>query len=70
MTCGAVGRSWAARLRIFGQALEFIVRYENETASRADRPGMSMAEHMRFEGERIAEIEVFQGRSIGSATSS
>jgi hypothetical protein len=66
----AVGRSWAAKLRIFGQAPEFVVLYEHDTASGVDRPGMSMAEYIRFEGDRIAEIEVFQGRSIGFTTSS
>ena len=64
----AVGRTWATRLRIFGQEPEFVVLYEHESAAEADRAGMSMAEYIRFEGEHIAEIEVFQGRSLASAT--
>lgn len=63
----AVGQTWATRLRIFGQEPEFVVLYEHESAAEADGAGMSMAEYIRFEGEHIAEIEVFQGRSLASA---
>lgn len=62
----AVGRTWATRLRIFGQEPEFVVLYEHASAADADRGGMAMAEYIRFEGEQIAEIEVFQGRSLVS----
>lgn len=61
----AVGRTWATRLRIFGQAPEFVVRYEHEHTVAAGA-GLSMAEYIRFEGEQIVEIEVFQGRSLSS----
>lgn len=60
----AVGQSWAANLRIFGDGPEFVVRYEHETAPGAPRPPMSMAEYIRFEGDRIAEIEVYAGREL------
>jgi hypothetical protein len=60
----SVGQSWAINLRIFGDGPELMVRYEHETAPGAPRPPMSMAEYVRFEGERIAEIEVFIGREL------
>jgi hypothetical protein len=59
----AVGQTWATNLRIFGQGPEFVVLYEHEHAPGIERPGMSMAEYIRFEGGQIAEIEVFLGRS-------
>ena len=62
----AVGRTWATRLRIFGQVPEFVVLYEHESVPEVDRAGMSMAEYIRFEDEQIAEIEVFEGRSLAS----
>jgi hypothetical protein len=58
-----VGQAWAANLRIFGQGPEFVVLYQHETAPGVERPSMCMAEYVRFEGERIAEIEVFTGRA-------
>lgn len=60
----AVGQAWATNLRIFGSGPEFVVLYEQETASGVERPAMSMAEHIRFDGEQIAEIEVFVGRAL------
>lgn len=57
-----VGKAWAARLEIFGDGPAYMVRYEHETVVGAARPAMRMAEHLRFEGDRIAEIEVFIGR--------
>jgi hypothetical protein len=60
----AVGRTWATNLRVFGQGPEFVVLYEHENAPGVECPSMSMAEYIRFEGERIAEIEVFFGRSV------
>lgn len=60
----AVGQTWATRLRLFGVGPEFVVLYEHESASGVTRPAMSMAEYIRFEGDRIAEIEVFVGRPV------
>ncbi|HUG04104.1 MAG TPA: nuclear transport factor 2 family protein [Steroidobacteraceae bacterium] len=65
----AVGQAWATKLRIFGHGPELVVLYEHENAPGEKRPGMSMAEYIRFEGDRIAEIEVFQGRPIVSEAS-
>ena len=66
----AVGQAWATKLQIFGQGPELVVLYEHESAPGVERPSMSMAEYIRFDGERIAEIEVFQGRSVASPGSS
>jgi hypothetical protein len=60
----AVGQAWATHLRIFGDGPEFVVLYEQEGAPGAQRFLMSMAEYIRFEGEQIAEIEVFVGRPV------
>ena len=54
----AVGRNWATDIRVFGQSPEFMVRYRH-----AGERGGTMAEYVRFEGDNIAEIEVFVGRS-------
>lgn len=62
----AVGQSWAVDLRIFGDAPEFMVRYRIETSPGASRPPMAMAEYVRFEGDTIAEIEVYVGRELPS----
>jgi hypothetical protein len=56
-----VGRSWAAGLQVFGAAPEWMVRYQVEGA---DGPAANMAEFVRFEGDRIAEIEVYAGRQL------
>lgn len=61
----AVGQAWATNLRVFGQGPEFVVVYEHELAPGVQRPPMRMAEYLRFQGEQIAEIEVFVGRSLG-----
>lgn len=60
----AVGQTWATHLRVFGEGPEFVVLYEHENAPGVERPPMSMAEYLRFEGERIAAIEVFVGRPL------
>ena len=60
----SVGRTWATKLRIFGDGPELVVLYEHENAPGVERPPMTMAEHLRFEGERIARIEVFVGRPL------
>lgn len=59
----AVGQTWATNLRIFGDGPEFVVLYEHANTPALKQPPMSMAEYVRFEGDRIAEIEVFVGRS-------
>ncbi|MDQ4044451.1 MAG: nuclear transport factor 2 family protein [Chloroflexota bacterium] len=59
----AVGQSWATNLRVFGEGPEFVVLYEHESTPGAERPRTSMAEYVRFEGERIGEVEVFVGRA-------
>jgi SnoaL-like domain len=63
----SVGQAWATNLRIFGTDPEFVVLYEHETAPGAGRPAMAMAEHLRFEGDRIARVEVFVGRPLSAA---
>lgn len=60
----AVGQAWAKNLRIFGAGPEFVVLYEHENAPGVQRPPMRMAEHVRFEGERLAAVEVFVGRPL------
>jgi ketosteroid isomerase-like protein len=62
----AVGEAWATRLQIFGEPPELMVRYENETAPGVRRPRRAMAEYVRFEGDRIAEIEVYVGREVAA----
>ena len=64
-----VGQSWAANLQIFGEAPEFIVRYQHESLPGVQRPPMSMAEFIRFEGDNIAEIEVYFGRELAQSGS-
>jgi hypothetical protein len=53
-----VGRTRATDIEVFGAAPCFMVRYRH-----AGERGGSMAEWIRFEGEKIAEIEVFVGCS-------
>jgi hypothetical protein len=62
----AVGQTWATNLRVFGEGPEFVVVYEHENAPGVQRPPMRMAEYLRFQGEQIAEIEVFVGRPLES----
>jgi hypothetical protein len=57
-----VGQSWAVNLEIFGDAGEFMVRYQHEHLAGTAQPAMRMAEFIRFVGDRIAEIEVYIGR--------
>ena len=61
----SVGHTWARDLRFFGVGPEFVVLYEHENAAGVERPPMRMAEHIRFEGDRITAIEVFVGRAVG-----
>jgi hypothetical protein len=60
----SVGQTWATDLQIYGDGPEFVVLYHHETQPGIERPGMRMAERVKFRGERIAEIEVFVGRSL------
>ena len=60
----SVGQSWATNLSIFGEGPEYVVIYEHETAPGAQRPPMRMAEYLRFDGDLIASIEVFVGRTL------
>ena len=60
----SVGAAWAAGIRIFEHGDECVVLYHHETAAEAERPPMSMAEHLTFAGDRISKIEVFAGRPL------
>ena len=60
-----VGLSWATNRHIVGEGPELVALYEHETAPGHEQPRARMAERFRFEGERIAEIEVFIGRPMG-----
>ena len=62
----SVGQAWATNLRIFGDGPEFVVLYEHENVPGAERPPMTMAEYIRFDGDEIARIEVFVGRPVES----
>src|SRR5688500_10643923 len=53
-----VGRSWAVDLEIFGAGPDYMVRYRHA----GEHEGGALAEHIRFEGDRIAEIQVYVGR--------
>ena len=63
----AVGRSWATNLRVFGDGPELVALYEQRNAPGVERPPMRMAEHVRFEGDRIAAVEVFVGRALSES---
>lgn len=56
---GDVGRSWAVDLEIYGEDTDYMVRYRHA----GEHEGGALAEHFRFEGDRIAEINVYIGRS-------
>lgn len=62
-----VGQAWATGLQLFGEGPEFVVVYDHDTVPSVERPRMRMAEYLKFRGDRIAEIEVFVGRSLDSA---
>ena len=51
-----VGQHWAEDVTIYGDGPDYLVRYRHST-------GAEMVEHFRFKANRIAEIEVFVGRS-------
>jgi hypothetical protein len=54
----AVGKSWAVDIQVFGEQPDFMVRYRH-----AGEHAGAMAEYVHFEGDKIAGIEVFIGRS-------
>ena len=56
----SVGQHWAEDVEVYGEGAEYMVRYRHST-------GALMAEHFRFVGERIAEVEVYVGGSTASA---
>ncbi len=56
-----VGQTRAENLQIFGTHPEFMVRYK---VVGGERPSRNMSEYIRFEGDKIAEIEVFMGREV------
>ncbi len=58
----AVGQSWARDLQIIGEGSEFVARFVVESKQ---RPPVRMAEHIRFEGDRVAEVETYIGRTEG-----
>lgn len=58
----AVGQSWARDLQIIGSGSEFFARFVVQSK---ERPAVRMAEYLRFEGERIAEVETYLGRPAG-----
>jgi hypothetical protein len=57
-----VGQVWATNLRVFGDGPDFVVLYEHADPSGPVHPPVTMAEYVRFAGDRIVEIEVFSGR--------
>lgn len=56
-----VGKSWAEDLQIFGEHPEYMVRYK---VVGGNQPARHMSEYIRFEGDKIAESEVFEGREL------
>ena len=56
----AVGQSWARDLQVIGGGSEFVARFVVESK---ERPPVRMAEYVRFEGDRIAEVETYLGRA-------
>lgn len=65
----SVGQTWATNLRVFGTGPDFVVLYEHASTPGMARPPMTMAEHLRFDGERISAIEVFVGRPVAGSAS-
>ena len=56
-----VGSHWAEDLRFFGSGPEYMVCY---TVNNDEGPICSMAEYIKFDGDKIAEIESFRGRDL------
>ena len=52
----SVGQHWAEDIEIYGEGPSYMVRYRHST-------GALMAEHFRFDGDRVAQVEVYRGRS-------
>lgn len=57
----SVGQTWAEDLQIYGTHPEFMVRYK---VTGGEQPARNMSEYIRFEKDKIAEIEVFMGREL------
>jgi hypothetical protein len=57
-----VGQSWAKDIQVIGAGSEYIARFVVESKDKT-RPPLHMAEYIRFEGDKIAEIETYMGRS-------
>ena len=53
----SVGQHSAEDIEVYGEVPAYMVRYRHSA-------GTLMAEYVRFEGDRIAEIEVYVGRSF------
>lgn len=51
-----VGSVWAVDLEVFGSGPAYMVRYRHDGAASG-----RLSEYIRFEGERIVEIEVYHG---------
>jgi hypothetical protein len=64
-----VGQRWAVNLQVFGEAPEFMVRYQREGLPGSEPSPMSIAEFIRFEDDKIAEIEVYIGRQSAKSDS-
>lgn len=62
-----VGSCWATDLEIWGEAPCFMVRYPHECLPGVTQPRRRTAEFIRFDGERIAEIEVYIDGEVGEA---
>ena len=56
----AVGQHWAEDIVIYGEGPDYLVRYKHTG-------GAAMVEHFRFDGGRIAQVEVFVGRGAPPA---
>lgn len=57
----SVGKTRAVDLQIFGTYPEYMVRYK---VTGAEKPARNMSEYIRFNGDKITEIEVFMGREV------
>jgi len=60
-----IGKGWARDIQVFGGGDEFIARFVVDST---ERPSMRMAEYVRFEGDRIAEVETYLGRTDASSS--
>jgi hypothetical protein len=56
----AVGKSWARDFQIIGGGSEFVARF---VVGSNEKPPVRLAEYIRLEGEKIAEVETYVGRA-------